>query len=82
LGRVTTHGAPCLFEDNGDGREVREPSVVDVHEAGALGRWWRRCAGVGRAHARVAVRVLHTAMKKLRIVILGFGTARQKMVLE
>jgi hypothetical protein len=23
-----------------------------------------------------------TAMKKLRIVILGFGTARQKMVLE
>jgi hypothetical protein len=24
----------------------------------------------------------HTAMKKLRIVILGFGTARQKMVLD
>jgi hypothetical protein len=24
----------------------------------------------------------HTAMEKLRIVILGFGTARQKMVLE
>jgi hypothetical protein len=24
----------------------------------------------------------HTAMKKLRIVILGFGTARQKTVLE
>jgi hypothetical protein len=25
---------------------------------------------------------VRTAMKKLRIVILGFGTARQKMVLE
>jgi hypothetical protein len=27
-------------------------------------------------------RVGYTALQKLRIVILGFGTARQKMVLE
>jgi hypothetical protein len=35
------------------------------------------------AHSTLQVRRLwRTAMKKLRIVILGFGTARQKMALE
>jgi hypothetical protein len=29
-----------------------------------------------------AIQVRYSAMKKLRIVILGFGTARHKMVLE
>jgi hypothetical protein len=32
--------------------------------------------------ARVAAQQALTTMKKLRIVILGFGTARQKRVLE
>jgi hypothetical protein len=39
-------------------------------------------AEAAKGAPRPAEMEVHTALKKLRIVVLGYGTARQKMALE